>query len=98
MEEYYDRLNKVYNEITSSIKPPLGLGLIHFPEGFDVDMAYQLRERDPTTLEEIKANALKVEANLLAKKEKLKAERRATIKEEPSSLLHLIIKYIVYLE
>ena len=47
-------------------------------------MAYQLRERDQTTLEEMQANALKFEANLLAKKEKLKIERRVTIKEEPS--------------
>lgn len=47
-------------------------------------MAYQLRERYPTTLEEVQANALKVEANLLAKKAKLKTERRVTIKEEHS--------------
>ena len=31
-------------------------------------MEYQLRERDPTTLDEMQANAPKVEANLLAKK------------------------------
>lgn len=48
-------------------------------------MAYQLREREPISLEEMQANALKVEANLLAKKEKLKTERRVTIKKEPSS-------------
>lgn len=85
VEEYYDRFNRVYSAIPAAIKPPLGLALIHFPEGFDFDMAYQLRERDPTTLEEMQSNVVKVEANLLAKKSKLKTERRITIKEEPSS-------------
>lgn len=37
------------------------------------------------TLEEIQANSLKVETNLVAKKAKLKSEKRVTIKEEPSS-------------
>ena len=68
VEAYCDKFNKVYNAILASIKPPQGLALIHFPEGFDVDMAYQLRERDPMNLEEIQDNAHKVEANLLAKK------------------------------
>lgn len=48
-------------------------------------MEYQLRERDPATLEEMKANAIKVEANILAKKVKLKSECRVTIKQEPST-------------
>lgn len=30
----------------------MGLVLIKFPDGFDADMAYQLRERDPTTLDD----------------------------------------------
>lgn len=51
VEEYCDRFNRVYNAIPATIKSPLGLVLIHFLEGFDVNMAYQLRERDPTTLE-----------------------------------------------
>jgi len=69
MEGYFDRFNKVYNAIPPVIIPPPGLDLIHFLEGFDVDMVYQLKERDHTTLEEIQANSLKVQANLLAKKE-----------------------------
>ncbi len=80
MEKYCDRFNKVYNAIPNAIKPPPGLALIHFPEGFYLDMTYELRERDPTTLEEMQANALKVKANLLAKKSKLKVERTVTIK------------------
>ncbi len=47
-------------------------------------MAYQLRERDPTTVEEMKINVVKVEANLLAKRAKLRIEIRFTFKEEPS--------------
>lgn len=61
------------------------MALIHFLEGFNVDISYQLRERDPTTLEEMKENSLKVEDHLLAKQAKLKYEKRVTIKEEASS-------------
>jgi len=85
IEEYCDRFNRVYNAIPAAIKPPPELSLIHFLEGFDVNMAYQLRERDPTALEEMQSNAVKVDTNLLAKKSNLKTERRVTIKEEPSS-------------
>ncbi|MCY6525042.1 hypothetical protein, partial [Actinobacillus pleuropneumoniae] len=53
--------------------------------GCYVDMEYQLREGDPATLEEMQENSIKVEANILAKKSKLKSERRVTIKEEPST-------------
>lgn len=85
MEEYCDRFNRVYNAILATIKPRLRLSLIHFHKGFYVDMAYQLREWDTTTLEEMKSNTVKVEANLLAKKAKLKTKRRVNIKEEPPS-------------
>lgn len=50
-------------------------------------MAYQLRERHPYTMEKMKRNIVSVEVNLFAKREKLKFERRVTIKEEPSSSL-----------
>jgi len=48
-------------------------------------MSYQLRERNLVILEEIQRNAVSVEANLLANRARLKIERRATIKEEPTS-------------
>lgn len=51
-------------------------------------MVYHLRERDPATLEEMKRNAISVEANLLIKKSKIKSEKpekKVTIKEESSS-------------
>ena len=43
--------NKIYNSIPKNIKHPLGLALIHYPDGFDPDMACQLREINPSTLE-----------------------------------------------
>jgi len=70
------------------MKPPASLALLHYPNAFVSDMAYQLRERDPATLEEMQKNALSVEANLLIKKSKIKPEKlekKVTIKEESSS-------------
>jgi hypothetical protein len=67
------------------IKPPQGLALIKFPDGFDADMSYQLRERNSTTLEDMQKSAISVEANLLAKRARQRSERRVTIKEEPST-------------
>jgi len=74
VEEYYEFFNTIYNVISTDIKPSPNLALIDFPDSFDVDMAFELRERDLTTLEEMKANAIKVEPNMLAKKAKLKSE------------------------
>ena len=44
-------------------------------------MAYQLRERNAETLERMQTNAVGVEVNILAKKSKLRNERRVTMKE-----------------
>ena len=51
VQDYCVRFNAVYNVILANIKPQMGLALLKFPDGFDTDMAYQLRELDPTTLE-----------------------------------------------
>jgi len=58
-------------------------------------MAYQLRERNPSTLEEMQKNVVNVEANLLAKKSKLRFEKRVTIKQEPSSSLDVKLQTLV---
>lgn len=50
-------------------------------------MAYQLREINLATLEYMQKNVVSVEANLLAKKSKMKIENRVAIKEEPSTSL-----------
>jgi len=43
VQDYCSRFNNIYNSITTNIKPPQGLALIKFPNGFYVDMSYQLR-------------------------------------------------------
>ena len=85
VQDYCVRFNIVYNAIPADIKPPMGLALIKFLDVFDPDMAYQLRERDPVTLEDMQKIAVSVEANLLAKRARTKAERKVTIKEETST-------------
>jgi hypothetical protein len=55
------------------------LALIKFPDGFDVDMSYQLREGNSTTLEDMQKITISVEANLLAKRAQQRTERRVMI-------------------
>jgi len=60
-------------------------------------MAYQLIERAPQSLAEMQNIAVSVEANLIAKRNRARIERRTTFKEEPSALdqkLDAIIKGI----
>ena len=47
VQDYYTRFNSVYNALPPNMKPPLGLALVKFPEGFDLDIAYHLREKRP---------------------------------------------------
>jgi hypothetical protein len=84
VQDYCTRFNNLYNAIPVEIKPPQGLALIKFLDGFDADMSYQLRERNSTTLEDMQKSAISVEANLLAKRARQRSERRVKIKEEPS--------------
>ena len=85
VQDYCIRFNTVYNAIPADIKPPRGSALINFPNGFNPDMAYQLRERDPGTLEDMKKIAVSVEANLNARRARMKAEKKVAIKEEAST-------------
>ena len=64
------------------MKPPQGMNLVKYPEGFDADMAYQLRERDYNTLEDMKKGAVSVEANLIEKKARLRAKKRVTYRDD----------------
>ena len=43
-------------------------------------MAYQLRERDPLTLEDMQRGEVSVEANLIAKRARMRTEKRVTYK------------------
>jgi len=84
--EYCARFNNVYNAIPQNLRPPPDLALYKFPDGFDPDMAYQLKERAPQILADMQNVAVSVEANLIAKRNRARMERRTTFKEEPSSL------------
>jgi len=53
VQDYCTRFNNVYNAIPQNLRPPPDLALIKFPDAFDSDMAYQLRERAPQNLEEM---------------------------------------------
>ena len=39
VQDYCVRFNAVYNEIPDHLKPPVGLAMMKFPNGFDADMA-----------------------------------------------------------
>ena len=64
------------------MKPPQGLALMKFPDGFDPEMAYQLREREPLTLEDMKRGAVSVEENLIAKRDRMKTKKRVSYRDE----------------
>ena len=57
-QDYCIRFNSVYNALPPHMKPPQGLALVKFPDGFDPEMYYQLRERDPLTLEDMQRGQL----------------------------------------
>jgi hypothetical protein len=76
VHQFSARFNKVYHSIPADIRPPPGSTHLHFPDAFDPEMAFQLRERNTATLEEMKKIAVDVEANLLNKRSKLRALKR----------------------
>ena len=85
VKDYCVRFNALYNSLPTHIKPLEGLSLVNFPDVFETDMAYKLREHDPTTLVEMQNNVVGVESNLLAKRERMRSENRVTIKEDTSN-------------
>ena len=83
IQGYYTRFNSIYNAIPVNVRSPLDLTLIKFPNGFDTNMAFQLRERNPPTLEEMQSVVVSVEDNLLAKRARVRNEKRIA-KDETS--------------
>jgi len=83
VQDYCTRFNTIYNAILVNLRPAPDLTLIKFPNGFDTNMSYQLRERNPPTLEEMKSVVVIVAANLLAKRDRVRNEKR-TAKDETS--------------
>lgn len=55
--------------------------MLHYPDGSDAEIADYLRERNPSTLEDMQKSVIDVEINLLIKRSKMEAERRKVIKE-----------------
>ena len=82
VHDYTTRFNKIYNALPPHMKPPQGMALAKYPKGFDADMAYQLRERDYNTLEDMQKGAVSVEANMIEKRVRLRAEKRVTYRDD----------------
>ena len=82
VQAYCTKFNSVYNALSPDLKPPQGSALAKFPEGFDPKMAYQLRERDPLTLEDMQKGALAVEVNLIEKRARMRNEKKVSFREE----------------
>lgn len=92
VQDYCVRFNSVYKEILDHLKLPVGLAMMKFPDGFAVDMAYQLRERELATMEDMQKIVVSIEANLLSKRAREKAEKKVTVKEESYSMDQLLKK------
>ena len=56
----------------ANIRPPPGVALLHYPNDFNPEMAFQVREREIETLEEMKNISVDVEVNLLNREAKFK--------------------------
>ena len=92
VQDYCIRFNTIYNAILADIKPPRGFALIKFLDGFDPDMAYQLRERSLATLEDMQKIAVSFEANLNARRARMRAEKKVAIKKEVSTSYQMLRK------
>lgn len=77
-------------------KTSFRIGYASFVDGFEAEIAYQLRERNPATLEDMQKVVVDVETNLLLKRTNMQAERKEAVKEEFSPLsnhkLDIVIK------
>ena len=58
------------------------MALAKYPNGFDADLAYELRDKEYTILEDMQKGAITIEANLTEKRARLKAENRVTYRDE----------------
>ena len=58
------------------------MALAKYPEGFDVDMAYELRDKEYNTLEDMQKGAVNIEANLIEKRVRMRSEKRVTYRDD----------------
>jgi hypothetical protein len=86
VQQFSARFNKVYHAIPVDIRPPPGSAHLHFPDAFDPEMAFQLRERNTASLEEMQSIAVDVETNLLIKRSKLKDKEKEQLKSSEAKL------------
>ena len=91
VQDYCVRFNSVYNEIPDHLRQHVGLAMMKFLDGFDANMAYQLRERESATMEDMQKIAVSIEANLLSKGARAKAE-----KKRKSQLRKSLLRWINY--
>ena len=82
VHDYTTRFNSIYNALPPHMKPPQGMALAKYLDGFDADLAYELRDKEYTTLEDMQKGAITIEANLMEKRARLKAEKRVTYRDE----------------
>ena len=67
--KYFTKMfNKVYNSITSHIKPPPRVAQLHCVEAFDYEFSIFLRERESATLVDMENGVGKVEINIATTK------------------------------
>jgi hypothetical protein len=86
IHQFSARFNKVYHAIPTDIRPPPGSAHLHYPDAFDPEMTFQLRERNTTSLEEMQSIAVDVETNLLIKRSKLKDKEMEQLKSSEAKL------------
>jgi hypothetical protein len=60
--------------------------MLDFSDGFEAEIAYQLRERNLATLDDMQKVMVDVEANLLIKRARMEAERKEAMKEDSPPL------------
>lgn len=63
--------------------------MLHYPDAFDAEITYYLKERNRSTLEDMQKKVIDVEINLLSKISIMEAKRRKVIKEDFPPLLNL---------
>jgi hypothetical protein len=86
VQQFSTRFNDVYHSIPVDVRLPPGLAKFHFPEAFDPEMTFQLRERNIESLEEMQNIAVDVETNLLIKRSKLKDKEMDQLKSSEAKL------------
>jgi hypothetical protein len=86
VHQFSARFNQVYHAIPADIRPPPGAAHLHYPDAFDPEMTFQLRERNTASLEEMQRIAIDVETNLLIKRSQLKDKEMEQLKSSEAKL------------